>query len=72
MSMTSSSEIERLTALLHSKTADISNENHDKRFDVIALRSVASADKQRHPGAPAHENGIESHHISSPLVTSSV
>lgn len=72
-SINSRSEIESLTALLHSKTGDLTCENQDKRPDVIPLRLMASPNQQeRLPKASATENGIESQLISTPLVTSSV
>lgn len=66
-------EIDRLTALLHSQTVDTSIDNQGKRSEMIPLRSVTSLDRQDTiPKIPAQTNGKESHLMSTPAITLSV
>lgn len=67
------SEIDRLTALLHSKTIDTSIENGEKSSEAIPLKSFMSHHNQdAFPKMHARANGIETHLVSTPAVGSSV
>lgn len=67
------SEIDRLTALLHSRTVDTSIVNQEKRSEVIPLKSFMSLDRHDTLSKiPAQTNGIQSHLVSTPAVSSSV
>ncbi|KAK8509414.1 hypothetical protein V6N13_104692 [Hibiscus sabdariffa] len=64
------SEIDRLTNLLRSRSADISGGNEEKRPE---LTSVVSQDKKEEfPKTPVRENVTENHLISSSVVSSTV
>ncbi|PON79826.1 hypothetical protein PanWU01x14_010580 [Parasponia andersonii] len=82
------SEIDRLTALLHSRTVDLAIEDQEKRSEVVPFKPVASADRQEGlrktsspgvileseglPKTPAPENRMKSQHVSTPVVSSTV
>ncbi|EXB39575.1 hypothetical protein L484_012581 [Morus notabilis] len=82
------SEIDRLTALLHSRTVDVVIEDQEKRSEVVPLKPLASADRLKGfpktlaPGnriesegflkTPAPENWSESQLVSTPVVSSTV
>ncbi|KAF3434398.1 hypothetical protein FNV43_RR25501 [Rhamnella rubrinervis] len=69
----SKSEIDHLTALLHSRTVDTLIVNQEKRSEIIPLKSFMSHDRQDTlTKIPAQTNGIESHLVSTPAVGSSV
>ncbi|XP_039060405.1 nuclear pore complex protein NUP1-like isoform X2 [Hibiscus syriacus] len=64
------SEIDRLTSLLRSRSADISGGNEEKRSALISM--VSQDKKEEFPETPVRENVTESHLISTPLVSSTV
>lgn len=68
------SEIDRLTALLHSRTVDIPIENQEKRSEVVPSMPVVSHDrKEEFLKTPVQDkNGIESRLVSDPVVNTSV
>lgn len=75
------SEIDRLTALLHSRTLDINIGDEQKKSEVIPSEPVVSIVRREEVSnvrreelskAQALENGIGSHFISTPVVSSSV
>ncbi|XP_059444221.1 nuclear pore complex protein NUP1 isoform X2 [Corylus avellana] len=66
------SEIDRLTALLHSRTVDIHIGDEDKKSEGILPEASVSHDRREEFQAPASENGIGSHLISTPLISSRV
>ncbi|VVA34556.1 PREDICTED: nuclear pore complex [Prunus dulcis] len=68
------SEIDRLTALLHSRTVDIPIENQEKRSEVVPSKPVVSHDKKEEfLKTPVQDkNGIESRLVSNPVVNTSV
>lgn len=84
----SRSEIDRLTALLHSRTVDLAIEVQEKGSEVVPSKPVASADRlegfPKTPAAgnrlesdgflktPAPENWTDSQLVSSPVVSSTV
>ncbi|PON82573.1 hypothetical protein TorRG33x02_216580 [Trema orientale] len=82
------SEIDRLTALLHSRTVDLAIEDQEKMSEVVPFKPVASTDRQEGlpktsspgvileseglPKTPAPENRMESQRVSTPVVSSTV
>jgi hypothetical protein len=67
------SEIDRLTALLHSRTVDIHIGDEEKKSEGIPPEaSVYNDRREEFTKAPASENGIGSHLISTPLISSRV
>ncbi|KAJ7974812.1 Nuclear pore complex protein NUP1 [Quillaja saponaria] len=67
------SEIDRLTALLHSRTVDSPIGEEEKRDEVIRSKPMMSHDqKEKLPKTPSLKSGIESHLISTPYISSSV
>ncbi|KAM2065072.1 hypothetical protein ACFX1T_028096 [Malus domestica] len=68
------SEIDRLTALLHSRTVDMPIENLEKRSEGIPSKSAVSHDgKEEFPKTPLlDKNGIDSRLASNPVVSPSV
>ncbi|KAJ7970648.1 Nuclear pore complex protein NUP1 [Quillaja saponaria] len=66
-------EIDRLTALLHSRTVDSPAGEEHKRHEVIPSKLVLSHNqKEELPKLSTLENGIESHIVSTPYVSPSV
>lgn len=67
-------EIDRLKELLHSRTGDISIENEEKRSEVIPSKAVVSHDgKEEFAQTPLQDkSGINSHLVSTPVVSTSV
>lgn len=62
-----------MTALLHSKTVDIHIGDEEKKSEAIPPEASVSHDRREEfPKAPASENGIGSHLISTPLISSRV
>ncbi|XP_062091704.1 nuclear pore complex protein NUP1 isoform X2 [Humulus lupulus] len=82
------SEIDHLTALLHSRTIGLAIEDKEKKPEVIPIKQVASADRQQvfpdtvvrgnmiesdgFPKTPVPGNMIESQFVSPPVVSSTV
>ncbi|KAI9118740.1 hypothetical protein K1719_010185 [Acacia pycnantha] len=67
------SEIDHLTALLHSKTVDSPITEEEKRTEVVTSDLILSHEqKEGYPNSSALKNGIENHLVSTPFVTSSV
>ncbi|XP_068342802.1 nuclear pore complex protein NUP1-like isoform X2 [Pyrus communis] len=68
------SEIDRLTALLHSRTVGMPIENLEKRSEGIPSKSAVSHDrKEEFPKTPLlDKNGIDSRLASNPVVSTSV
>uniref|UniRef100_A0A6N2LRN3 Nuclear pore complex protein NUP1 n=1 Tax=Salix viminalis TaxID=40686 RepID=A0A6N2LRN3_SALVM len=67
----SSREIDRLTALLQSRTVDFPTGNEENRPEVIPSRAMVSEGKKELLTAPV-TNGFESGYYSTPIVGSSV
>ncbi|KAK0591561.1 hypothetical protein LWI29_004009 [Acer saccharum] len=66
------SEIDRLTALLHSKTDDMHAGSEQKRLEVIPSKSLVSHDRMEASlCTPIKENGSGNQLISMPVVSSS-
>lgn len=69
----SRSEIDRLTALLRSKTSDIHVGDEEKKSEVIPPKPVVSFDRgEEFPRALALENGSKSCLISTPIISARV
>ncbi|KAK4284009.1 hypothetical protein QN277_000900 [Acacia crassicarpa] len=67
------SEIDHLTALLHSKTLESPVTEEEKRTEVVTSDLILSHEqKEGYPNSPALKNGIENRLVSTPFVTSSV
>lgn len=67
------SEIDRLTALLRSKTSHIHVGDEEKKSEVIPLKPVVSFDRgEEFPRARALENGSKSCLISTPVISARV
>lgn len=66
------SEIDRLTALLQSRSIDIPDGDEEKKSEVIPLQAVFSQNRKEFPNTPVKNNGIENCLISTPTVNSSV
>ncbi|KAK8504267.1 hypothetical protein V6N13_062616 [Hibiscus sabdariffa] len=64
------SEIDRLTSLLRSRSADISGGNEEKRSALISMVSLDK--KEEVPKTPLRENVTDNHLISTPVVSSTV
>ncbi|KAG8645363.1 nuclear pore complex protein NUP1 isoform X3 [Manihot esculenta] len=62
------SEIDRLTALLQSRTVDADLGNQEKKSEVIPSEGFLSLDRKEFPHTPIKDNGLESHPISTPNV----
>jgi hypothetical protein len=56
---------------LHSRTVDIHIGDEDKKSEGIPPEASVSHDRREEFQAPASENGIGSHLISTPLISSS-
>ncbi|KAK3228558.1 hypothetical protein Dsin_000439 [Dipteronia sinensis] len=66
------SEIDRLTALLHSKTDDMPGGSEQKRLEVIPSKSLVSHDRMEASlSTPIKENGSGNQLMSIPVVSSS-
>ncbi|KAB5543976.1 hypothetical protein DKX38_012088 [Salix brachista] len=65
------SEIDRLTALLQSRTVDFPTGNEENRPEVIPARAMVSEGKKELLTAPV-TNGFESGYYSTPIVSTSV
>lgn len=67
------SEIDHLTALLHSKTVDIHIGDKEKKDEVIPRELVVPHDqKENFPIAQAVGNSIEANLLSTPVISSRV
>ncbi|XP_050209290.1 nuclear pore complex protein NUP1 isoform X2 [Mercurialis annua] len=63
------SEIDRLTAILHSKNNDLPIANEDKKYAVFPTKGVSLYDgKGELPNTPMKDNGLDSQHIPTPIV----
>ncbi|KAG8650989.1 nuclear pore complex protein NUP1 isoform X3 [Manihot esculenta] len=60
------SEIDRLTALLQSRTVDVDLHvgNQEKKSEVIPLKGLFFLDRKEFPSTPVKDEGLESHHVS--------
>uniref|UniRef100_A0A2P2LGH0 Nuclear pore complex protein NUP1-like isoform X2 n=1 Tax=Rhizophora mucronata TaxID=61149 RepID=A0A2P2LGH0_RHIMU len=67
------SEIDRLTALLQSRSVDLHAEDEEKKSELITSKAELSQDRKEDlPIVPVIDNGLDSHVVSTPIVASKV